>query len=498
MSLKPRTILTTDMECDDMNSLIHLFLYLNELDLEGIVYTSSQFHFNGDGIHTLGEVTPHYCCLGPGEVEGPMKDRAPDPRAKDLMMYRPFEIGWIEDLIKNEYTEAYPRLSENAEGFPTPEELLSKVYYGNYWFEGDVRYESEGSRLIERCIMDEREDVLYLQSWGGVNTIVRALLSIYEKYSDKPEWPTVCEKVVKKTAILGVMGGHGQDNSFLDCDIPGKFPGIRCLRSDFGYASFMTAKTCQEDTLPLMQAAYMYPHFKVNHGSLMAKYALYGDGTVYRGECDRFQYGLLPVIDWGMGMPAMHFDKYDILGEGDSGTYIPLFTNFGLRGMEDWRYGTMLGVLRVDDPKPVDMGAMMASFGRRKPKPNPFMKAYHEDFAARADWCVKGYDEANHNPVVTLSAKDAAAAAGATVTVTAAVADVRPFAAKWWLYRDGSQYKGAFDAVEAALTVDEDLTLHFTVPTEAKPGDFFNLILEAKNEHENPMTGYGQLIITVA
>ena len=83
-----------------MNSLIHLFLYLNELELEGIVYTSSQYHFNGDGIHTLGEVTPHYCCLGPGETEGAMKDRSPDPRAKDLMLYRPFEPGWIEDTIK--------------------------------------------------------------------------------------------------------------------------------------------------------------------------------------------------------------------------------------------------------------------------------------------------------------------------------------------------------------------------------------------------------------
>jgi len=31
MNHKPRTILTTDMECDVMNSLIHLFLYLNEI-----------------------------------------------------------------------------------------------------------------------------------------------------------------------------------------------------------------------------------------------------------------------------------------------------------------------------------------------------------------------------------------------------------------------------------------------------------------------------------
>lgn len=496
MIKKPRTILTTDMECDDMNSLIHLFLYLNELELEGIVYTSSQYHFNGDGVNTLGDVTPHYCCIGPGETEGPVANRDPDPRAKDLKQYRPFEIGWIEDLIKNEYTAVYPKLRQHALGFPTPEELLSKVYYGNYWFEGDVRFETEGSRLIERCIMDDREDILYLQSWGGVNTIVRALLSIWEKHSGKYDWPAVCEKVVKKVAILGVMGGHGQDNSFLDADIPGKFPGIRCLRGDFGYASFMTAKICQEDTLPLMKAEYMYPHFKINHGPLMKKYALYGDGTIYRGECDRFQYGLIPVIDWGFtGMPKMEFDKYDILGEGDSGTYIPLFTNFGLRGMEDWRYGTMLGVLRVGPNHPVDMSAMMAARRRGNMPKNPFLKAYHEDFAARADWCVKDYAEANHNPVVTLSAYDLTAKPGETIKVKGVVADVRPFKANWWLYAGGCGYEGTVD--EAALAQDKDLNASFTVPADAKPGDYFNLILEARNEHENPMTGYGQVIVTV-
>ena len=413
-------------------------------------------------------------------------------------MYRPFEIGWIENLIKNEYRKVYPMLSSHAKGFPTPQELLDKVFYGNYWFEGDVRFDTEGSRIIERCIMDEREDMLYLQSWGGVNTIVRALISIHEKYSETPEWPEILKKVVGKVAILGVMGGHGQDNSFLDEKIPEKFPGIRCLRSDFGYASFMTAKSCQPDVLPLMQAAYMYPHFKVNHGPLMEKYALYGDGTVYRGECDRFQYGLLPVLDWGFnGMPPMRFEKYDILGEGDSGTYIPLFSGFGLRGMEDWRYGTMLGVLRVDDMKPVDLGAMIAEMRKCGPRINPFLKAYHEDFAARADWCVKSFDEANHNPVVTLSAKDIAARPGETVTAAATVSDTRPYAAKWWLYQEGSSYEGNFEQAESALMSDAEHTLRFKVPEDAKAGHYFNLILEARNEHENPMTGYGQLIVTV-
>ena len=111
---KPRVIITTDLECDDMNSLIHLCLYLNEFETEGIVYTSSQFHFNGDGVHTLGEVTPNYRCQGLLETEGHIGYPHPDPEAKDLMAYRPFEEGWIENLIRNEYAEAYPYLSQNC------------------------------------------------------------------------------------------------------------------------------------------------------------------------------------------------------------------------------------------------------------------------------------------------------------------------------------------------------------------------------------------------
>ena len=34
---KVRTIITTDMEVDDMNSMIHLCLYLNEINLLGVV-----------------------------------------------------------------------------------------------------------------------------------------------------------------------------------------------------------------------------------------------------------------------------------------------------------------------------------------------------------------------------------------------------------------------------------------------------------------------------
>ena len=46
---KPRTIVTTDGELDDVDSFIRLLLYSNEFKLEGLIVSSSQWHYKGDG-----------------------------------------------------------------------------------------------------------------------------------------------------------------------------------------------------------------------------------------------------------------------------------------------------------------------------------------------------------------------------------------------------------------------------------------------------------------
>lgn len=45
--MKIRTIITQDAEVDDQNSLRHFLLYSNEVELQGIVQTSSKFHWQG-------------------------------------------------------------------------------------------------------------------------------------------------------------------------------------------------------------------------------------------------------------------------------------------------------------------------------------------------------------------------------------------------------------------------------------------------------------------
>ena len=51
--VRPRTIVTTDPELDDTNSLVRFLLYAGEVETEGLIYASSQFHWRGDGKGTL-------------------------------------------------------------------------------------------------------------------------------------------------------------------------------------------------------------------------------------------------------------------------------------------------------------------------------------------------------------------------------------------------------------------------------------------------------------
>lgn len=324
-----RVIVTTDMEVDDMNSLVHLALYLNVLDVQAVVYTASQYHFLGDGVHTLGEVNPHWRTKGRRSYEWDVVPHEPDPTAGELLEYRPFPEHWIESLWSNEYAQAWPQLQANAAAagespFPSPAQMIERTFVGNVAFEGDVREESEGSRVIAQAILDDDPRTLWLLSWGGMNTIVRALMSIAERYRATPEWPSVQQCVYQKVRVMGVADGVGQDNSWLDHGHE-LFPDLIFWCVPYMYGGYVDAKMAQPDTLPLFQAPWPEQNLTQGNGPLMARYMLYGDGKVYENEPERFQFGKHARLDWGLeGMPAMQFERGDFMAEGDSMTYIPL------------------------------------------------------------------------------------------------------------------------------------------------------------------------------
>lgn len=499
---KPRVIITTDMEVDDMNSLIHLALHLNELDVEAVVYTASQYHFQGDGHHTLGEVTPHYRTSGRLAYEGRIGRPHPDPDAAALTSYRPFPGGWIESLWRNEYAAAWPHLCENAPGYPAPQEMLACTHVGNVAFEGDVRHDTEGSDAIKAAIMDDDPRTLWLLSWGGANTIVRALMSIAEEWQGTPTWDMVRSKVCDKVRIMGVAGGVGQDNSWLDHGRP-LFPELKLVRTECTYGHYLSAKMEQPDCLPLFQAPWPKRNLIDGNGPLMARYHLYGDGKVYEGEPDRFQFGVHPVLDWGFdGMDPIEFEPFDFLAEGDSMTYIPLLSGaFGLRGPFEDGFETLLGRLFVDEtvdgaatgaPEPV-FDWYTGTIG----SPNPYERAYQEEFAARAQWCAHGYGECNHAPRISDVAPDTTAAPGGVVELAAKAAD--PDGDRLhvlWQYDPlASTYAG--NARTLRVWEPAHLSTHATVPQDARAGDRLVFTLEVQDTAERPLTRYAQVAVTV-
>lgn len=490
---KVKTIITTDMEVDDMNSMIHLCLYLNEINLLGVVYTSSQYHFNGDGVHTLGEVTPHYRTSGPVGLERPRTSYGPDPNGKDLKCFRPFPMGWIENLWRGPYAKAYPYLVQHDAAFPTPEQLLDITKYGNIEFEGDVRFDTEGSNLIKDYLLDDCMEPLYLQSWGGVNTIVRALLSIYEEFHGTESWDLIYKKVIQKARILGVQKQVGQDNSFLDAKIPELYPDLVCLSSEYLYGVYNASNATQKDAVDLFKGKWMLENIHNHTSELMDEYHLMGDGRAIEGEAEVYQFGITSTLDFGFpGTQPIKMDQYDFVGEGDSNTYMPLF-QFGLRGMEEYRYPTILGRLFADESKKPQFGNPMTGEGILF---NPFLRAYQEDFAARAEWCYKDYNNANHAPIVSLQEMDIKAKPGEVVELNASVNDPDgdEYSVIWEHFHNFSSYSGSEDI--RVWEPWKECTC-FTVPSDAKAGDYIVLILRAQDKANKPMTSYGQVVVHV-
>lgn len=506
---KPRAIVTTDMEVDDMNSILHLCLYLNELDVDAFVYTSSKYHFQGDGTHTLGEVTPNWSTSGRLAYEGHIGYPHPDPEAGKLTCYRPFPEGWLEHLWTNEYAAALPHLLSNAPGYPTPEELLARTYRGNVDFEGDVRAATPGSDVIAEAILDDDPRTLWLLSWGGVNTIVRALMTIAERYQGTPEWETVQNRVYKKVRVMGVIDGKGQDTSWKDHGEP-LFPNLHLMRAEYAYGHYFSAKGEQLDCRHMFQAPWPYENLIKDNGPLMGKMSLYGDGKVYEGEPERFQYGQHATLDFGFdGMEPIHFNPGDFMAEGDDITFIPLL-QMGLRGVgadgtEDGRFETILGRLWRDGgaqpPKYYDWLAGAT------PEPknginsasgaNPAERAFQEEYAARAQWCNHDFADCNHAPVISGVTADLEAAAGETVALAATATDPDGDAltACWHYDHLVSTYAGA--ANNLRVFEPAHLSTRFTVPADAQPGDRLVLTLEVQDVAARPLTRYAQVLVTV-
>ena len=122
-------------------------------------------------------------------------------------------------------------------------------------------------------------------------------------------------------------------------------------------------------------------------------------------------------------------------------------------------------------------------------------KAMQNDFAARADWCVMPYEEANHQPVVVLAhGSSLIATPGETVKLSAKGTtdpDGDRLSYNWWPYQDASTYKGEIQVVSA------DEMAEVFIPSDAVSGQTLHIICEVTDDGEPHLTRYQRVVIHV-
>lgn len=509
----PRTIVTCDPELDDNNSMVRFLLHATDFQIDGLVYTSSRFHWLGDGKGTTQFIPgAEYDNMGLGP--------------QTSWRFNP-EERFIDDII-DAYEQCYANLKIHDSRYPTPEYLRSVTKWGNCVFEGDYSYDTEGSLLIKENILDDKPGPLFIQAWGGSSSIAAALRSIEDDYKDSPEWDAIVKKVNEKV-ILNLSGD--QDNAY-NSYIAVNWPGIWVQNTNARMGNY---KGNPSLTDPEWTAKYM------TIGPIGALVRLWGDGKqMVPGDMTDF---IGPSA--GRTADEMRAEGYyvwsniqpqgTLYGDGDSGCFYQLIDN-GLRAWEDPTWGGWAGRWDItkgpaESGHPAYMGTNIATMGRQQgnrpgPAPStglpqnggPDMAALMammrgggaEDHtfpnmapernlseAARMKWSVTPrYEDANHYPVIK-GPFALTASAGETVTlpVSASDPDGDDLTLRWWYFPVGTYVL----TNDAALSVDNPdmATTTFKIPADARSGDTIHLVLQAQDNGDPVLTYYHRTVITV-
>jgi len=411
---RPRIIATTDGEIDDRCSMVRFLLYANEWDIEGIIYCSSKFHWHG---------------------------------------HKWAGVDWIERDIAH-YASSYDTLKQHAPGFPTPAELKAKTLVGNVSNVGEMDRDTPGSDRIVQVLLDDKPGPVYLQAWGGTNTIARALWKIQHEHPDQ------MARLSRKAVIFIILD---QDKTFRKYIQP-NWPDMQVLGSfrQFGTIAYSWDKKIPRALHQHFDAAWMRRHILEGHGPLCARYE--------------------------------HHPQKGFRSEGDSPAFMHQI-DVGLRSLEHPGYGGWGGrFVKEKGTKNVWRGARDdGDLGKPIWR---WAEAFQNDWAARADWCVKPVADANHPPVAKVAGPlDRTVKPGQTVTLSAEGSsdpDGDGLAFRWWRYDDVDTATSKIDIADATARTGSRLV----VPDE--PGKTIHVILEVTDDGDPPLTRYQRMIFTIA
>jgi Protein of unknown function (DUF1593) len=354
---KPRIIVLSDIgnEPDDQMSLVRLLLYSNELDIEGLVATTSTWQRSKASPEIIAQVIAAY-----GKVRG--------------------------------------NLAQHAQGWPTEAELNNRVSAGQPQYglaaTGPDMMTAGAQAIIDAADRDD-DRPLWVSVWGGANTLAQALIHVKATRS--------AEALAKLVAKLRVHSISDQDDAgpWIRKEFPKLFYIVKpsppnseeyASATWTGISGDIYYRIPGADT-SLVTNEWLGKNIR-SKGPLGAAYPKFM--FIMEGDTPSF----LSLIPNGLNTP----EKPNWGGWG--GRYIqrkpygethPIWTQGGDMFSRITSADTVTGVT-----------SDQATIWR-------WRSAYQNDFAARMDWTIKDYAHANHPPVV--AAKVAMSITADNVTV---------------------------------------------------------------------------------
>ena len=406
---KPRAVVTTDGEVDDRSSFVRFLLYTTDFDVAGIIATNSVWQKDGHG------------------------------------------TGWIMDLI-DRYEQVRPNLLLHDPRYPEAAHLRSLVMLGNEnrnrMHEVGPENDTPGSQHIIDVLLDEDPRPVWLQAWGGTNTIAQALWRLRQFYSEAE-----FRRAVEKARIYAIAD---QDSTiwWIRNEVP-EVPLV--LNYQFTAINYQHEGHPYSDD-PMFSKTWMREHVKEGHGVL---------GDAY---------------------------PQDYFSEGDSPAFFHLIDT-GLRSTEHLSYGGWGGRFEQSSARHPNFWRDARDDGDRLKPLWRWLPAIQNDFASRMDWSVLPYSEANHPPKPVISgSEDRTVRSGDVMRLDARTSrdpDGDHLTYRWWLYREAGSHAGSISLQDA-----DRPQARFTAPEVQEP-ETIHVVLEVQDQGDPVLTRFGRIIVTV-